>query len=240
MLTLPHPASLPSPAAPRRSARASPALGLLVVAHRLPEHRRNACAATSQVRVIDVSPDAPALDIVPTSPSQPAPAALYNVDFGTVSTYMQLAPGAWTHSAYVAGTQQQIALVRSSLVPGAQYTVLTGNIAAALQMSVLRDQSTPAPPGLVALRFLGAKAPAPPLSTFTSFPLGLPHRLASPGFAPVAANLSFGSNTGYSNLPVGAYSLVALPAGASPYATPLFTGSQTTWLRRRRLHHPLD
>jgi len=220
MLTLPHPAS--------RLLLRSAALGLLApffVVLTGCQSIANA-GATSQVRVIDVSPDAPALDIVPTSTSQPAPAALYNVGFGAVSSYMQLAPGAWTHSAYTAGTQQQIAQVRSSLVPGAQYTILTGNISAALQMSILRDQSTPAPPGLVALRFLGASTRSALVDLYL-IPSG--SNGPSPGFAPVAANLSFGSNTGYRNLPAGAYSLVALPAGASPYATPLFTGSQTTY-----------
>jgi hypothetical protein len=190
--------------------------------------------STAQVRVIDVSPDAPALDIVPVpgpvpaSPSASASssAALYNIGFGTVSSYMQLAPGAWTHSAYLAGTQQQIALVRGSLAAGAQYTVLTGDVSAGLQMTLLRDQSIAAPPGLVSLRFLGQSTRASAVDLYL-VPTGA--SLAG-GLAPAAASLSFGSNTGYRNLPAGTYSLVALPAGASPaVATPLFTGSQTVY-----------
>ncbi len=224
MLTLPHPAAC---RALRRASWLAPrlaALGLLAVALTGCQGIVDA-GATSQVRVIDVSPDAPALDIVPTSPTQPAP-ALYNVGFGAVSSYMQLAPGSYTHSAYVAGTQQQIAQVHSSFAPGAQYTVLAGNIAAGLEMTVLRDQSFAAPPGLVSLRFLGQSTRSAAIDLYL-VPAGA--SLAA-GLAPAAAKHSFGSNTGYRNLPAGAYSLVALPAGASPAdATPLFTGSQTAY-----------
>jgi len=224
MLTLPHPACR----ALRRASRLAPrlaALGLLAAALTGCQSIAGA-GATTQVRVIDVSPDAPALDIVPTSPTQPAP-ALYNVGFGAVSSYMQLAPGNYTHSAYVAGTQQQIAQVRSSFAPGAQYTVLAGNISAGLEMTVLRDQSFAAPPGLVSLRFLGQSTRTAAVDLYL-VPAGA---LLCSGLAPAAANLSFGSNTGYRNLPAGAYSLVALPAGASPAdATPIFTGSQAVYL----------
>ena len=52
------------------------------------------------------------------------------------------------------GTQQQLATVRGNFLTGSQYTVLAGNISASLQMTVLKDQSYPAPSGQVALRFL--------------------------------------------------------------------------------------
>src|SRR5208283_4682443 len=97
---------------------------------------------TSQVRVIDVSSDAPALDIYQNSP-QSASAVLYNVGFGTVSSYIPVPAGVNTHSAYVVGTQQQLATVRGNFVVGGQYTMLTGNISASLQMTVLKDQSFP-------------------------------------------------------------------------------------------------
>ena len=100
----------------------------------------------SEVRVIDVSPDAPALDIYQNSP-QSTPAVLYNVGFGTVSSYISIPAGANTHAATIAGTQQQLATVRGNFLTGSQYTVLAGNISASLQMTVLKDQSYPAPTG---------------------------------------------------------------------------------------------
>lgn len=180
--------------------------------------------STAQLRVIDVSPDAPVLDIYTTSSSKPSPSALYNVGFGTVSSYMQLPSGSWMQAAYTAGTQQQIASLRSSLAPGDQYTLLTGDIAAGLRFTLLQDQSTPAPAGHVALRFLGESTRAGAVDLYL-LPAG---DSLSNGFAPAAANISLGSNTGYHNLPAGTYSLVALPSGATPgEANPIFTGSET-------------
>ncbi|HXE08108.1 MAG TPA: DUF4397 domain-containing protein [Acidobacteriaceae bacterium] len=182
--------------------------------------------SAAQLRVIDASPDAPALDIVPTSSSAPAPPALYNVGFGTVSSYMRLTPGTWAHAAYLTGSSQQLANLHGALAPGAQYTLLVNDISADLHLSLLRDQSTPAPSGLVSLRFLGESTRTGPIDLYL-VPAGA---ALTDGFAPAAARLAFGSNTGYRNLPAGDYSLVALPAGLAPgSAAPLFTSSQMAY-----------
>jgi hypothetical protein len=171
----------------------------------------------TQVRVIDASPDAPNLDIY-----QNATVGLYNVGFGTVSSYIAIAPGATVHAAYVANTQQQLAQVRGTFSTGTQYTVLAGNVAANLQMTVLHDQSTPAPSGQVALRFLGQATRTGAVDLYLA-PLGSP--LA--GIAPIATSVGFGGNTGYIDAPSGTYSIVAFPAGAVPSLTPpVYTGSQ--------------
>jgi hypothetical protein len=179
----------------------------------------------AQVRVIDASPDAPALDIYQNSPSQTAPSGLYNIAFGTVSSYIPVAAGAYTHAAYSAGTQQQLAATRGTFAPGSQYTLLAGNIAANLQMAVLKDQSFPAPAGQTALRFLGQATRSGALDLYL-----LPAGFSLTGAAPIAAGVSFGSNTGYINAPAGTYSIVAYPAGAAPSATPpAYTGSQVAY-----------
>ena len=175
----------------------------------------------SQVRIIDVSPDAPALDI-----HQNSSATLYNVGFGTVSSYISVPAGAYTHSAYTAGTEQQIAAVRGAFSPGGQYTVLTGNVAANLQMTVLKDQSTPAPSGEVALRFLHEATRAGAVDIYL-----LPPGAAPISVAPFITGATFGINTGYINAPSGTYSIVAYPAGTVPASsvTPAYTGSQITY-----------
>jgi hypothetical protein len=174
----------------------------------------------SQVRVIDASPDAPNLDIY-----QNASAGLYNVGFGTVSSYIAVAPGATVHAAYIANTQQQLAQVRGAFSVGTDYTVLAGNVAANLQMTILRDQSTPTPAGQVALRFLGQATRAGAVDLYL-----VPSGSAPAGIAPIAAGIGFGGNTGYLTAPSGVYSIVAFSAGAVPNAaTPLFTGSQALY-----------
>lgn len=175
----------------------------------------------SQVRVIDVSPDAPALDI-----HQNSTAALYNIGFGTVSSYMSVPAGADTHSAYTASTEQQLGVVRGTFSAGGQYTVLTGNVTANLQMTVLKDQSTPAPAGQVALRFLDEATRVGAVDIYL-----LPPGAAPISVAPFVTGAAFGLNTGYLNVPSGTYSIVAYPTGTVPRnsVTPAYTGSQTNY-----------
>ena len=178
----------------------------------------------AQVRVIDVSPDAPALDIYQNPAPQPS-AGLYNIGFGTVSSYMPVSPGTYTHAAFTSGTQQQLAAIRGNFATNNQYTVLAGNIAANLQMSVLKDQSTPAPTGQTALRFLGQATRAGSVDIYL-----LPPGFSLRGASPIATSVGFGSNTGYLNAPSGTYSIVAYPSGSVPAATtPAYTGSQVTY-----------
>ncbi len=179
----------------------------------------------SQVRIIDVSPDAPALDIYQNS-AQSASAVLYNVGFGTVSSYIPVPAGVNTHAACVAGSQQQLATARGNFVAGSQYTVLAGNISASLQMTVLKDQSFPAPAGQVALRFLDQATHAGTVDIYLVPPGSTIGRVT-----PIDTGLSFSSNTGYINAPSGTYSIVVLPAGAVPAsaATPIYTGSQVSY-----------
>jgi hypothetical protein len=174
----------------------------------------------SQVRVIDTSSDAPPLDI-----HQNANAALYNIGFGTVSSYFAVNPGLYTHAAYTAGTQQQLASVRGVLSTGNQYTVLAGNTAASLQMSLLKDQSFPAPAGQVALRFLGQATRSGPVDIYL-----LPAGFSLAAAAPIATGVNFGTNTGYINAPSGTYSILAFPTGIAPSTSaPAYTGSQVTY-----------
>jgi hypothetical protein len=174
----------------------------------------------AQVRVIDASPDSPALDVYQNS--QPS---LYNLGFGSVSSYIPVAAGTYTHSAFIATTQQQLAQIRGTVVPGSQYTLLAGNIAANLQMALLKDQSFPAPSGQVALRFLGQATRSGPVDIYLQ-----PAGLSIANATPIATGVSFGSNTGYINAPSGTYSIVAFPTGTAPRtAPPSFTGSEVAY-----------
>lgn len=179
----------------------------------------------AQVRVIAASPDAPALDIYQNSPSQAAASGLYNIGFGTVTSYIPIASGTYSPAAYNAGTLQQLAQVRGAFAAGNQYTVLAGNISANLQMAILRDQSTPAPAGQIALRFLGQAIRSGPVDLYL-----LPPGFSLSGVFPIAAGVGFGSNMGYINAPAGTYSIVAYPAGVAPGSTPpAFTGTQIAY-----------
>ncbi len=179
----------------------------------------------SQVRVIDVSPDAPALDIYRNSPQNSA-TGLYNIGFGTVSSYIPVAAGTYTNVAYTAGTQQELATVRGTFATDSQYTVLAGNIAANLHMTVLKDQSFPAPAGQVAMRFLDQATRAGTVDIYL-----LPPGAALSGASPIESGVGFGGNGGYIDVPSGTYSIVVLSSGTVPSvaALPLYTGSQVSY-----------
>jgi hypothetical protein len=169
----------------------------------------------TQVRFIDASPDAPGLDIYHGSA-----VTLYSIGFGTASSYIEVAPGSYTYSADVAGTRQQLASVAGSFALGAQYTVLVGNVTSSLQMSILKDQSVPAPSGQVALRFLDQATRVGAVDIYLVSSSGT---LATT--SPILSKVAFGNAPVYLNIPSGAYSVVVLPTGTSTQTT---TSTTTT------------
>ncbi len=105
-------------------------------------------ASLSQVRIVDVSQDAPGLDIY-----QGGDALAYNLGFGTITSYVPVAPGTYTISANSAGTKNVLSSSKATFAASSQYTVLVGGSAAG-QHIILKDQSQPAPSGQISLRFI--------------------------------------------------------------------------------------
>jgi Domain of unknown function (DUF4397) len=175
-------------------------------------------AQYTQVRFIDASPDAPGLDIY-----QYSTVSLYNIGFGTASSYVPIAPSSYTYSVDVTGTRQQLAGVTGAFALGAQYTVLIGNVTAKLQMTLLKDQSTPAPSGQVALRFLDQSTRVGPVDIYL-----LPSGSGLTSVSPVATGIAFGNAPIYIDAPIGTYSIAIVPTGTVPTTAtvPLYTGSQ--------------
>lgn len=175
---------------------------------------------SSQVRVIDASPDAPGLDIY-----QSRNALAYDLGFGTITSYVPVTPGSYTIAANSAGTERAFSSTQENLLPATQYTVLIGALATHPQIT-LKDQNQPAPSGQVALRFVDQAARTGAVDIY----LVPPHQTLA-DLRPVVTNVAPGGNTGYMNLPVGTYTVVMLPAGTIPTdaATPLYTGTQVAY-----------
>ena len=175
----------------------------------------------AHVRIINATPDAPRLDLY-----QDSNALAFNLDFGTVTSYIQLAPGAYNITANTAGTRQVLSAAKTTFTTAGQYTVLIGNNAASLQQLILADQSQPAPPGQTALRFINQATHAGAVDIYL-VPAG--QKLSS--VAPLVTNISFGANTGYLNIPAATDSLAILPAGTIPSSTTLaaYAGPQVTY-----------
>lgn len=199
-----------------------PLLAVSVVAPLVGCQNITGSVPVSLVRIIDASPDAPGLDIY-----QGGSALAYNIGFGTVTSYVGIAPGISTISADTAGSKQQLSTARGTFAASAQYTVLVGNVAAELGETILTDQSTPAPSGQISIRVLDQA---------TRFSTGVDVYFVPSGstiatVAPILTNVVFGTNSGYINVPIGTYQVILLPTGTVPAATtvPTYTGAKLTY-----------
>ena len=155
-----------------------------------------------QLRVIDASPDAGVLDSY-----QDNTALAYNLVFGTVTSYVPLASGAYTLAADRAGTRQTLVAGNATLSPGKQYTAIVGNIAAAMQQTILLDQSQPAPSGEIDLRFIQQATRSGAVDIYLVPRSGKPNN--------IAVNFSFGANSGYISVPAGTYAIDVVPTGTT-------------------------
>ena len=178
--------------------------------------------AISQVRLLDTSPDAPGLDAY-----QGTAILAYNLGLGTITSYVPIVPGTYNISADQAGSHSQLITATGAFAADAQYTVILGNSLDTLQEMILKDQSTPSPPGQVNLRFIDQSVRAGGLDLYL-----VPSGTTVVTQRPVATAVRFNTNTGYLSVPAGTYTLVALPAGASPMASgsTLYTGAAVAYV----------
>ena len=105
--------------------------------------------STSQVRIIDASPDAGGIDVY-----EQGSILAYNLGLGTITSYVPITPGNYSIVVDAAGTRQQLAAQGGTFLNGAQYTVLVSNYSASLQETILKDQTQAAPSGQIALRII--------------------------------------------------------------------------------------
>ena len=176
---------------------------------------------STQVRVIDASPDAPGLDVYAGTG-----ALAYNLGFGTVTSYVGLTPGTVTITADTAGSTQVLTSAKATLVTASQYTILVGNLSADLQALVLKDQAQAAPSGQIALRLLDEATRVAAMDVYL-----VPSGAKLTAVTPVLTNVSFPSNSGYVNVPSGTYTLVLVPTGTVPTSTTVatYTGTQVVY-----------
>lgn len=174
-------------------------------------------ATSTQVRIIDASPDAGGLDIYAGTS-----ALAYNLGFGTISSYVALAPATYTFAADTAGSKQVLTSAKATVVTGKQYTILINNVSADLGATVLTDQAQSAPAGEISLRFLDEATAVSAVDIYL-----IPSGQTLLEVSAVLTDVAFGSNSGYVNVPSGTYKIVMVPTGTVPTSTTVatYTGS---------------
>ncbi len=161
----------------------------------------------SRVRVIDASSNAPALDAYVSA----APIAI-DVVGPSVTNYAFEGPGSATIKldAHSSSTTTVLQSLTATLEPNTQYSVFVTDQGRSYTATMLTDQSTAAPSGDVAFRFLQQANATGPVDVYV-VPDGTDLTKAKPLFASLPA----GSTTNYINIPVGDYDIAIAPAGVT-------------------------
>ena len=177
----------------------------------------------SELRIIDASPDpnVPGLDFYLNNT-----ALAYNIGFGTISSYIPLAPGGYTISADAEKSTQPLVSTSATLANGNSYSVIVGNQLANLSAIVLQDQTQPAPSGEISIRFVDQASKVGAVDIYL-----IPTGSTLITTLPLLTDITFSTNTGYLNIPANTYTVAMVPTGTVPQATTLtlYTGSQVAY-----------
>ncbi|MES2390037.1 MAG: DUF4397 domain-containing protein [Acidobacteriota bacterium] len=165
----------------------------------------------AQVRFIQASPDAPGIDFYANNAAE-----AYNVGFGYGTSYVPVSPGTYTIQADKADTRTVLATAGQGMAIGQQYTVLVGNTLGSLQETILTDQSTPAPTNEISVRVIDEATRVGAVDIYLVPSSG---KLATTALLTNLTNLTFGTNTGYINIPAGTYAIAVVPTGTVPVST---------------------
>ena len=171
------------------------------------------------VRIIDAAADTSGIDVY-----QGAGILAYDLGLGTITSYVPTSPGTYALNSDLAGTKQLLATAYGTFQLGGQYTVIVGDDSTALQETILKDQTIPAPAGEVSIRFVDQSTRTGAVDLYL-IPMGSNITQVKPALTGVA----FGTNTGYIDVPSGTYTLSAVPSGSVPTTatTTSFTSAST-------------
>jgi hypothetical protein len=162
----------------------------------------HAQATTARVRIVHMSPDAPALDV-----TVDGQATVAGLAFRSASGYTSLAPGARKLRVTAAG-QGQRALIEADLPlqAGQDLTLVALGRLADISALPLQDDNGAPPAGKAKVRFMHASPDAPPVD------------ISVKGGPVIFPNVGFKSVAGYVAVDAGTYALEVRPAGGTNVA----------------------
>ncbi|MGQ7295951.1 DUF4397 domain-containing protein [Quadrisphaera sp. KR29] len=163
------------------------------------------------MRAAHLVPDLPQMDIDLVPRGAQGAVAVDGAGYGDVSTYAQVAPGAYDVGVRPAGSSAATAPVLSSTLqaePGRAYTVVALGTAADARLVPLEDDLTPPSAGQARVRVLSAASSASAVDVS-----------AVEGPA-IVRGAPFAASTSYTDVPAGRWTLRAQPvAGGSATST---------------------
>jgi hypothetical protein len=165
-------------------------------------------ADTGLLRVAQLSPDSPAVDVT----VEGSAAAFSRVGYGDVTGYQALPAGTYTVDVRGAGADpasRPVLTTTVDLQPGTVRTVAAVGRFADLSLAVLDDDLSAPATGEARVRVLAAASGAQGLDA------------GVPGAPPLASHLSFGQAGGYVDVPTGTVQVQLSPSGGGSSTVPL-------------------
>jgi len=164
--------------------------------------------AVSQLRIIDASYNAPSLNLYVEGTILAG-----NLGQGSITAYAQLPP---TNDATVKVTAvtstKSLVTTNTSLRAGTSQSALISDINAVYQVTVLEDQSTPAPSGHSEFRLLNQAPSTGPVDVY--FLPGTSNTVYATA-KPVITGLPVGATSGYVTIPSSTLYMVIAPTGTT-------------------------
>jgi len=165
-------------------------------------------SAVSQLRIIDASYNAPSLNFY-----VEGTVLAGNLGQGSITMYAPLKP---TNDAVVkvTATTNTTALATSntSLLAGTSQSALISDLSANFQVTVLKDQATPAPSGHSEFRMLNQAPKTGPVDVY--FLAGTSNTVFATA-SPVIIGLAVGATSGYVTIPSSTLYMVIAPTGTT-------------------------
>jgi hypothetical protein len=176
---------------------------------------------TGRVRVVHLSPDAPAVDIYVNGSM-----VLEGMPYREYSDYLALPAGNHTVAIKVSGTDVTVKTVPITVAPDTYYTAAAVGYASGkapgFDVLWLTDDLTLAPNHAVKLRVLHSAPGAPAVDVYVTTPFE-----TLMGKSPVLSGVPFGASSGYLAVPVNNYQARITLAGTMTVA--INSGRLVTW-----------
>jgi hypothetical protein len=175
----------------------------------------NSAPSQTEVRVIDASYNAPAVDVKVGTTTIAA-----NIGAATFTNYAFLPPEDTTAYVYPTGTSKATASAVGDFLVSQQHSVFITDSTSGYTATILTDQALTPPTGYFSIRFLQQAVNAGAVDIYL-----VPSTGTLSGSKPLFSNVAPGAVEGYTNVMAGIYTIVITPTGVitTPYSSSSIT-----------------